>query len=114
MDEEESEFPRGGKETLTLLEKRLIKQQAQQDLLFGEGGVSEEAGESVAKQEKKNKTKRAGSSGGSLDDWLSKKLPAQQKRLDIMNAKVRYKWQEPPSLATHYIAALATGPHWIE
>ena len=36
VDEEESEFPRGGKETLTALEKRVIKQQAQQDLLFGE------------------------------------------------------------------------------
>ena len=36
VDEEESEFPRGGKETLTPLEKKLIKQQAQQDLLFGE------------------------------------------------------------------------------
>jgi hypothetical protein len=36
VDEEESEFPRGGKETLTPLEKRVIKQQAQQDLLFGE------------------------------------------------------------------------------
>lgn len=36
VDEEESEFPRGGRETLTPLEKRLIKQKAQQDLLFGE------------------------------------------------------------------------------
>lgn len=36
VDEEESEFPRGGQETLTPLEKRLIKQQAQQDVLFGE------------------------------------------------------------------------------
>ena len=36
VDEEESEFPRGGQETLTALEKRLIKQQAQQDVLFGE------------------------------------------------------------------------------
>ena len=36
VDEEEGEFPRGGKEALTPLEKRLIKHQAQQDLLFGE------------------------------------------------------------------------------
>ena len=36
VDEEESEFPRGGKEMLTPLEKRLIKQQTQQDVFFGE------------------------------------------------------------------------------
>ena len=39
VDEEESEFPRGGKETLTPLEKRLIKEQAQKDVLFDEVGL---------------------------------------------------------------------------
>ena len=39
VDEEESEFPHGGKETLTPLEKRLIKEQAQKDVLFDEVGL---------------------------------------------------------------------------
>ena len=36
LDEEEESFPRGGQETLTPLEKRVIRERAKEDLLFSE------------------------------------------------------------------------------
>lgn len=36
MDEGQESFPRGGQQLLTPLEKIIIKNQAKQDLLFGE------------------------------------------------------------------------------
>lgn len=36
MDEGEESFPRGGQETLTPLEKRVIQEKAKEDLLFSE------------------------------------------------------------------------------
>lgn len=36
LDGEEESFPRGGEETLTPLEKRVIREQAKEDLLFSE------------------------------------------------------------------------------
>ena len=36
LDESEEMFPRGGQETLTPLEKRVLHQKAKQDVLFGE------------------------------------------------------------------------------
>lgn len=36
LNEEEESFPRGGQETLTPLEKRVIREKAKEDLLFSE------------------------------------------------------------------------------